>query len=219
MTIRGVSYDKNATIALDTVVVIVMSNIATTQRQVLVTDDSDLRAAVAAAGAQLILLTPPPFDPLPIADRLVGIEAPEFGYATPYEGYDEVLHDYAQWLLTLQDSSLRVIDLHGPLNAYVAEKRKTEPAFTLAGDGIHPAAEGHDLMAQTILAGLGVPIPTEIGTGARFDAVAKRRKLRSEAWLPYVGYIRGDTVIGESIAEAERTAASLEAEIHALFLP
>lgn len=179
----------------------------------------NLRTAVAAADAQLILLTPPPFDPQPISGKLVGIDAPEFGYATPYEGYDEVLDGYAQWLLSRQDSSLRVIDLHGPINAYVAEKRLADPAFTLSQDGIHPGAEGHDLMARTILAGLGGTLPAEHAAGPQFDAVAERRKLRSEAWLPYVGYIRGDTVFAESIEEAEQAAVIRERAIQALFNP
>ncbi len=179
----------------------------------------DLRAAVESAGANLVLITPPPFDPQPIRDKLVGRDAPLFGYATPYEGYDEVLDAFAQWLLTLRDSSLRVIDLHGPMNAYVADKRANDPAFTLSGDGVHPAPEGHELMARTILAGLGVPLPPAPAEGPLFDAVAARRKLRSEAWLPYVGYIREDTVSAPSVDAAEQAVQEQETRIRALQQP
>lgn len=172
----------------------------------------DLQAEVKAIGADLILLTPPPFDPVPIAEKVVPIDAPLFGYATPYAGYDEVLGEYAEWLNSLADSTLITIDLHTAINAYVENKRTQDPTFTLAQDGVHPAPEGHALMARTILEALQVPIADQIEEGL-FEKVAERRKIRSEGWLPYVGYIKGDTVFTESIEQIELQVGELESAI------
>ena len=43
-----------------------------------------------------------------------------------------------------------------------------------------------------------------------------RRSLRSEAWLPFVGYTRGPSFKSESVTAAERVAAGLAQQIEAL---
>lgn len=115
---------------------------------------------VRAAGARVVLLTPPPFDGLPKTAVLT--DAPPFGYKTPYRDYDRVLERYGQWLLTLRGPGVEVIDIHTPMARYAAERRRTEPRFTLSRDGIHPGAEGHWLMAETVLAAWGAPAVVEV---------------------------------------------------------
>ncbi|MBA3936165.1 MAG: SGNH/GDSL hydrolase family protein [Planctomycetes bacterium] len=185
-----------------------------------------LVATCTAAGARVVLLTPPPFDPLPGKGHVVPIDAPDFGYQTPYADYDRVLGDYAAWEQTLTRSQAWVIDLHGPMDAYLAERRASAPGFVLSGDGIHPQGPGQVLMAETILAGLGAPV-----TGAAADVQAERARLdadplfalvmkrcgtRAEAWRTYVAP-SGDTAEAKAAVEAaERTCAELQTQIDGL---
>jgi len=108
-----------------------------------------LREKAAAAGAEIIHLTPPVFDPLPIKARTLpaGLDA----YPGPFEGYNSVLDAYSDWLLSqAKTAGWSVLDLHGPMNAALAEARKTDPAFTYAKDGIHPNDAGFRLLADNL---------------------------------------------------------------------
>lgn len=161
----------------------------------------DLREKVAARGAELVLISPPPFDKLPIRSQLVAKDAAEFGYKTPFEDYDQVLGDYADYLNSLSGEKLQLIDLHSKMNERIAEKRKEKANFTYAQDGIHPSREGHLLMAQIIGESLGVNMDNTKGLKEAdfskdplFLSIASKRDIRSVAWRKYVGYIRGDTV-------------------------
>ncbi len=70
-------------------------------------------------------------------------------YEKLYQGYNEVLDAYSQWLLDMRTTAKwEVIDLHGPMNAALAEKRKADPDFTYAKDGVHPSPEGQLLIAK-----------------------------------------------------------------------
>ncbi len=185
-----------------------------------------LVATCTAAGARVVLLTPPPFDPLPGKGHVVPIDAPDFGYQTPYADYDRVLGDYAAWELTLARSQAWVIDLHGPMDAYLARQRVSTPTFVLSGDGIHPQGPGQVLMAETILAGLDVPVT---GTAAdvqaeraRLDAdplfalVMKRCGTRADAWRAYVAPDGDNAGARATVEAAERTCAELQTRIDGL---
>jgi hypothetical protein len=72
--------------------------------------------------------------------------------------------------------------------------------------------------------GLGLPVPeapleqeiARIQADPLFALVRDRRALRSEAWLPYVGYTHGMTYKSPSVRAAETVAARLQAEIDGL---
>jgi lysophospholipase L1-like esterase len=176
-----------------------------------------LIAAVHAAGAEMILLTPPPFDVLPVKAKVVPKSAADFGFMTPYEKYDDVLANYARWEMQLPSSEATVIDLHTPLNRALADKRTTDPYFSFAKkDGIHPDMAGHLLMAKIVLSGLGIPAEADlqrIETDPLYAAIKKQREARSEGWLKYVGYTRGETVKVDSITEVEAKNAHLQSKI------
>ncbi|HEX3435797.1 MAG TPA: SGNH/GDSL hydrolase family protein [Pseudacidobacterium sp.] len=183
-----------------------------------------LIAAVHAAGAQMILLTPPPFDRLPLK-QLASKDAPDFGFRTPYEGYDSVLTDYARWEMTLPPGEATVIDLHSPIDAYLAERRKNEPEFTFANkDGIHPNALGHLLMAETVLKGLGSPIISRdldaelarVQADPLYALIKEQREARSAGWLKFVGYTRGETVKASSVDDVEEANRQVQSKIDAL---
>lgn len=183
-----------------------------------------LIAAVHGAGAEVILLTPLPFDVLPVKGKVVPKSAADFGFEAPYEGYDDVLGDYARWEMQLPHSEATVIDLHGPMDAYLAKQRAREADFSFAKkDGIHPDAAGHLLMAQIVLRGLGVPVASEelktVEADPLYGLIKKQREGRSAGWLKYVGYTRGETVKSDSIADVEKENAELQAKIDALRHP
>ncbi|QNI34991.1 SGNH/GDSL hydrolase family protein [Alloacidobacterium dinghuense] len=184
-----------------------------------------LTSAVHAAGAEMILLTPPPFDALQVKAKVVPQSAPDFGFMAPYAGYDDVLADYARWEMQLPKSEATVIDLHTPMDAYLAEQRKMEPDFSFAKkDGIHPDAAGHLLMAQIVLRGLGIPAATGdlqaelkiVEADPLYLLIKEQREARSDGWLKYVGYTRGKTVKADSVTEVEERNAALQAKIDAL---
>ena len=67
----------------------------------------DLKEKVEKQGADLILLTPTPFDPYPIKDR-ISTDSNNYEYQHPYYSYNNVLEEYANWLLSLEDKKIQV---------------------------------------------------------------------------------------------------------------
>jgi lysophospholipase L1-like esterase len=121
---------------------------------------------VKASGARLVLLTAPPYAK-PGPELPKGISAAEadkllvkanaeaeseaennprkFGYMSPYAYYDNVMAQYATWLLTLNGlNDVHVVDLRAPI---LSSLEKTHD-----GDPIHPNATGHGIMAKAFLA-------------------------------------------------------------------
>jgi lysophospholipase L1-like esterase len=180
-------------------------------------------AKVRATGARLVLITPPVFDPLPLKGKVVPATAAEFGYGHFFEGYDGVLAEFAAAEVALHIDGVTVIDLHTPMAAALAAHRLQDPAFSFAQDGVHPGDLGHLVMARVIAGGLGLAVPAgpaeaelaRIQADPIFPLVAERRALRSEAWLPFVGYTSGAPIKSGSVTAAEKVAARLQAEIDA----
>ena len=50
-----------------------------------------------------------------------------------------------------------MIDIHAPMNRFLAERRADDARFRLAGDGVHANTQGHWLMAREFLRSLGIP--------------------------------------------------------------
>lgn len=98
----------------------------------------------------LVLLTPPAFDaskaPPPPED------GKSFGYKHPSRDYDSVLRKYSDWLLTLKSDRVDVVDVHRAFARMLRVQRemKSQEAV-LSPDAVHPNANGHWLMAQSIL--------------------------------------------------------------------
>jgi lysophospholipase L1-like esterase len=183
-----------------------------------------LHDKVTAAGAQIIHLTPPTFHalaarPTPGPDG----KAP----ASMLGGYNTVLDRYAAWLLEQRAKGWRVIDIHGPMNAFIEAQRKANPDFVFAKDGVHPNADGQALIADQIIAALA-PNDVDWWRKVRTDLAAnpKGAELRKlvhddvhilgDAWLSDVGHKRPGVKPGLPLSEAEGKAADLETKIHAL---
>jgi lysophospholipase L1-like esterase len=185
-----------------------------------------LRERAAAAGAKVIHITPPTFDPQPLQGRT--LPAGQTEYRSPFEGYNEVLDRYSAWLLAQRAEGWQVVDSHGPMNRFLAERRRNDPNFVLARDGVHANAQGHWLIAREILRYLGAS--EEIVSSDSLDAlvnscprgaevlklVQQRQRMSKDAWLTHVGHVRPGMNKGKPLPEAEREAEELESKIRAL---
>ncbi|MEI7924087.1 MAG: hypothetical protein WCJ40_19430, partial [Planctomycetota bacterium] len=103
---------------------------------------------------RLYISTPPPFDAYQRGNG--DKKAVHYGYKYPALNYDETLGRYADWLLTLGKQGQMVIDLHGPLNRHLTERRKGRVSFTLMPDAVHPNSTGHAVMAIAMAKALGL---------------------------------------------------------------
>jgi lysophospholipase L1-like esterase len=161
-----------------------------------------------------VLMTPPPFDPLPMkkTGKLRSADADQFAYFAIFEGYDDVLQKYADWIMKQGDAVDLVIDLHTPFNQVLAEKRKTKPDYTMSGDGVHFNQDGHTILATEILNQLGYS-PQLKFVPAYFKLVAERQHLLRDAWVTHCGHQRPDTPQGKPLDEATSLAADLETKI------
>lgn len=113
-----------------------------------------LRDAALKAGAKrVVLCTPPVFD----AQAKNGDPR-----------HEENIIRYTEWLLAKKSAGWDVVDIHGPMKAALDAGRARDPAFKLAGDGVHPGREGHWLMAGSIL--------TQF-LGANLDGIASAEQL------------------------------------------
>ena len=181
-----------------------------------------LRAKAQAAGAQIIHLTPPTFHPLSARNKPGADGQPT---AKTLGGYNEVLDRYAAWLLEQRAKGWRVIDIHGPMNAFIEEKRKTEADFVFAKDGVHANEAGHALIAEQLIAGIA---PAELDWWRRIqageyfqttkakgftDAIRKRGRILADAWLTDTGHLRPGMAKGLPLDEAQAQAAALEKQI------
>jgi lysophospholipase L1-like esterase len=178
-----------------------------------------LRAKATAAGAKVIHVTPPVFDPTPLKGRTLpaGLDA----YPSPFGGYNTVLDRYSDWLTAQRAQGWEVVDVHGPMNGFLATKRRDDPAFILSGDGVHPNSQGHWLMARELLRHLGVAddivsaetVQALVKSHPRGDDVLKRVQQRQrtlkDAWLTDVGHLRPGMRKGDPLADAERAGREL----------
>ena len=169
---------------------------------------------VHATGAKLILVTPPPFDPEPLRNsgKLKPAGLDEYAYSAMYERYNDVLTIYAKWIMQQHDKVEMVIDIHTPLMAYTAEQRKTDPKFTLSGDGIHPGGMGHRIIGETILAAWGFPQTME-PSEELLKLESARTNLLHDAYLTAVGHKRPGVKAGPPLEEALPKASQLADEI------
>jgi lysophospholipase L1-like esterase len=183
-----------------------------------------LRDRATASGAKVIHLTPPVFDPLPIRAKTLPAGLAE--YRQPFEGYDQVLERYSEWLLAQRSRGWDVIDIHGPMKAFLVRERERDPNFRLAGDGVHADATGHAIIAREILSAWKFPrleVTAAPGVERAFapDAkgldvlglVQKKQRLLKDAWLTKTGHRRPGMKPGLPMEVAERQASQLEAEI------
>lgn len=112
-----------------------------------------LSEKIKASGSELILLTPAPYTaPIQDPNSFQG----EYGYASPYVYYDEVMKVYAEWLKIQNSANFQVIDIQPALRKY--------QQVCYGNDFIHPNQYGHYLMASTILNKAGFDTAPQVNT-------------------------------------------------------
>jgi lysophospholipase L1-like esterase len=170
-----------------------------------------LRERVTAAGAKIIHVTPPTFDEV----------------KGGHPGYGETLDRYAAWMLGQRAAGWEVIDLHGPMNRFLAERRKAEPDYFFAGDGVHPNEAGHWIIARQILLHLGARDVDGLDNSRAMLAahphgeellklVQQGQRLLKDAWLTETGHQRPGMNKGLPLPEAQAKAAALSKKIQDL---
>ncbi len=167
---------------------------------------------VTNAGAIIIHVTPPTFDEV------------KGGHA----GYSAVLGKYSEWLVSQRKAAgWDVVDLHRPMDLYLTQRRKTEPNFAYAADGVHANEVGHWIMAKQILMHLGAGDLADMADGKGMfvgnphgqevlKLVQHRQDLMKDAWLTATGHRRPGMQQGLPLPEAKAKAAEIEKEIRKL---
>jgi lysophospholipase L1-like esterase len=186
-----------------------------------------LRERATAVGAKVLHITPPVFDPMPIRSKTLPAGLTE--YRKPFEGYDEVLERYSEWLLEQKAVGWDVVDVHGPMKRYLSDSRRRDPSYRLADDGVHINATGQWLIARETLRHWGVQDRdvVEAVNGEQVLAgkphgldilklVQQKQRLLKDAWLTTTGHKRPGMAQGVPLLEAQRRAQELESEIQDL---
>lgn len=188
-----------------------------------------LREKVQHTGARLWLLTPPPFDPQPVKDELWPEGKESYPSGHTFDGYDGVLGKYSEWLMSQKSAGWNVIDIHTPLDTYLSERRKHEPNFRFANDGVHLNEIGHSLIAREVLKAWGAPeealpaVDQHPLPGRVDDPIVRiramihdRQRLLTDAWLTDVGHKRPGMSHGIPLDQARARSADAEAKIEQL---
>jgi len=182
------------------------------------------RDAVRKSGAKFWVMTPPPFDAQPTIKSTLPEGRAEYPSGQPFVGYDSVLTRYAAWIMENRHGEWEAIDIHTPINVYLAQQRKQNPAFAMSGDGVHINGQGHLLIARELLRSWGAPEGTlpplaqYSGDGKRdhlHALIHDRQRLLTDAWLNDVGHKRPGMSAGAPVETAMQTAADQEKEIRA----
>src|SRR5690606_21355032 len=173
-----------------------------------------LHEMVVEQGVPIVHLTPPVYD-----EAKGGVR-----------GYDDVLRLYSDWLLGQgTEKSWLVLDIHGPMRAFLDEKRNEDPDFYLAADGVHPGEQGHWIIAREILSFLGqkqakdaenlLSIMTDYPHAATvIQQVRDKQQLMRDAWLTAIGHSRPGLKEGLPLEEAYQTSAALDFVLDSLTL-
>lgn len=171
-----------------------------------------LHLEIVKTGAKIIHVTPPVYDELKGGKK----------------GYADVMDRYAKWLIARRKiQNWMVADLHFPMKTYLEEKRKQDPEFALSKDGIHPAEQGHWLMAKSILLFLGgkkvakandieSALPPKVDKEALIKLVAQKQSLMKDAWLTATGHKRPQMKPGIPLEEAKPREAGIQQQIDEL---
>jgi len=185
-----------------------------------------LHDLVLKSGAQIIHVTPSPFDPVGCKKPLTADGAR--GFEAPYTNYNDVLDKYSAWLVSQRTNGWDAVDIHTPMNQFIAEHRKTDVKYTFTRDGVHPNGIGHWLMAREILVHLGAPtnlktmdsVEPMLAMNPNGDELLKlitqQENLLRSAWLTEADHLRPGHPVGLPLPEAEKQAAELETKIRAL---
>lgn len=159
---------------------------------------------------QLVLCTPIAFDAQPFrkAGKLLPQDTDkEFAWFAIYEGYEEVIGKYSDFVKTLSDEVDVLVDVHDPIRYSLMATRKTKKDYAMSGDGVHVDNSGHLIIARAIASASGV---TWYGNAPNvFAKLDVRTKVLHDSYLSHVGHKRPGTAGGLMIEDAEKNAAEI----------
>ncbi|MEO6183289.1 MAG: SGNH/GDSL hydrolase family protein, partial [Verrucomicrobiota bacterium] len=173
-----------------------------------------LREKVLAAKAKITHVTPPTFDEV----------------KGGHPGYGNALDRYSDWLLAQREAGWDVVDLHGPMNRYLADHRQKDANFFLASDGVHCNETGHWIVAKQILLHFGAKDMANVDDPKAMLAdnsrgqellklIQQRQRMTKDAWLNDVGHQRPGMNKGLPLSEAIAKADEIETQIRQLGAP
>ncbi|MFF2091611.1 SGNH/GDSL hydrolase family protein [Paenibacillus sp. NPDC058174] len=173
--------------------------------------------AVRATGSKVIVMTPPPFDAASLSGAILLPEGEEkYSYLTPFIRYDDVLERYAEWVLGLESAVDAVIAIREPLLQYIAAQKNSNTDYRY-GDGIHPDAGGHWVIAQTLLRQLFQQnVEQGPDTWPIYPLVYERHRLLSAAWKEHVGHTNENKAEALPLDKAIQHGELLEGQIQEL---
>ena len=172
------------------------------------------------SGAKLVLMTPPPFDSVPLkaAGKLMPGTSEKFAWFAVYENYDEVIRQYAAWIVEQNDRVEMVIDLHTPILAFWQKQRETDATFTVAPDGVHCNDQGHQAIAEVIVKAWGVepwlPVSDDMT-----QLINQKGSVLRDSWLSRIGHKRPGMQAGLSLEAAEAKAAEIDRQLEQSIVP
>ncbi|GAA0133245.1 hypothetical protein YSY43_00850 [Paenibacillus sp. YSY-4.3] len=179
---------------------------------------------VRETGARVILMTPPPFDlsSVPAERTPLGEGAEVYGYDTPYEGYNDVLGRFAQYIRQFGgESGYTVVDLRDAVMSYIQSRREEDPDY-IYGDAVHPEDDGHWVMAKAILHSVfhveleHTPEWAASNEGEFIRLLTERRYLLSTAWREHVGHSNAYKAETPPLKEALRIAEQMTVKLDEL---
>ena len=112
-----------------------------------------------------------------------------------------------------------MIDVHGPMNRALSERRTVNPEFRFASDGVHCDAAGHWIFTRELLRTLKQPTDNFTADARHTELLAlvrKRGRILTDAWLNEIGHQRPGMAKGLPLDEAQSRAAELETKIREL---
>ena len=139
-----------------------------------------LHQKLRAGGTTPILMSPTMFD-----SRAARIRQNSRRPRPPemLEQYNSVLAYYGRWLQDVAlENGMAYVDMFSLLNDLTLESRKSDPAFTLIRDAVHPDAPGQVVMAYAMIDDLGLRKPLsniriQPGRGNELRATARGGKV------------------------------------------
>jgi lysophospholipase L1-like esterase len=185
-----------------------------------------MHETVVKSGAKILHVTPSLFDYPTLKAKVLDSSTNGFGSFDP--AYDDVLDRYSKWMVAQRQQGWDVVDVHGTMRQTTAERRKTDPAYNLTRDGIHPSDAGNWLIAREILLHWGAPAEISRmdslepvldsrphGTNLT-ELVRQQQHILRDAWLTEAGHLYPGHKKGLPLPEAQKHAAELAQKIRAL---
>jgi pimeloyl-ACP methyl ester carboxylesterase/lysophospholipase L1-like esterase len=178
---------------------------------------------VKQSAEKIIVLTPPPYDHLSKLLHMDANAGTDSGcsWKTPDLGYNEVLRRYADWILSLPGYGVvdTAVNIYDPIMKGLELIRMQEPEYVY-GDGIHPNARGHWIIAKTLLSRLfnitleRVPEYVDNTEAVPWiPGLLQRHRLLSAAWKEHVGHTNPNKAEVLPLMEALRRGEFLRREI------